>query len=208
MKVYEVVVGKFGDVIRVASGIESVSVIGAELCAHVAVDDAIEIRVSAFHFVEDDPFDDEVGIRAARLGEIEVMPLLLKVFLRDQRLENSIAVNAGQVEVVTLDHAGARVDRLVRIGHRIQKRGQAGLEQFDERVFDGVLLRAAQDGVFKDVGQPGVVRRRGAEGKCDEILGIFIVKMKCPCAALVVLHAKGRRTDVRELGDVFDSETV
>ena len=62
----------------------------------------------------------------------------------DRRVEDRVHINAHQVLKVLIIAGRDRVDGLIRVGERIQKRIQRPLHQFDKGILHRVPVRAAE----------------------------------------------------------------
>ncbi len=92
------------------------------------------------------------------------MPAFLhQSFFGDQRMKNRINVNVNQVVKILQVLAGNRVTSFVGICERIDESRQRAFEQFHERLFDGILFRAAQNRMFQNMRHARRILWRGAE---------------------------------------------
>ena len=93
------------------------------------------------------------------------MPAFLGKYLWlaiNRRVKDRVHIDVHQVQQVFLVGRGHGIDRLVGVGHRVQKGLHRAFQQVHERLFHGKLLRPAQDRVLQDVEDARVVfRRRG-----------------------------------------------
>ena len=77
--------------------------------------------VGPLHLIIDDSGNDEVAVRIFRIGQLEMMALLRKSLLQQPGSQHQIGINAGQIEKISANLAGHRIDGFVRIGKGIDK---------------------------------------------------------------------------------------
>ena len=149
-------------------------------------------RVAALHLVQYDARPHQATV----LIPFETVTLLFEGFFFELGKEHRIPVDPQQVQKVSLHGTGGRIDGLVRIGHGVQERMGASLQQHQERIFKGITLGTAQNGMFQDMGHAGVVGRRRPECEGEEVLRILRPDP-------VDLGAGSAMPEVETLGSVF-----
>lgn len=209
MEAFELAVGQFGYVFGIAAGFAPVRRVGEEPVVGISVNQGIGARVDALHLVVDDAFDGQFAGQVAFLGQLQVVAFLAQRVFRQIGMIDGVAVDLGQIVEVLLYIAGDRVDGLVVIGHGVDECGHAHFQHLDERVLDGIAARAAKDGVFQDVRQPGIVGRRGGEGDGEKILRIVRrVDVQDAGAGAEVFEFVSGGAQVGQRRDAFDLEAV
>ena len=89
-------------------------------------------------------------------------------------MEDRIQIDIHQIVKILQIGAGNRIDRLVRVGHGVEEGLERPLEQLDKRLFERILLRPTQHGMFHNVRNPRRVGRGGAEGNAEDLILIVI----------------------------------
>lgn len=151
VEAFELLVGKVGNVPRIAARGDAIGRIGEEGLLAVAVEQTIGRRIGALHLVVHYPLKDQGGVW---LGQFVTPALLFQHLGRQAREEDRIKVHINQV--VEIGHIGGRdrVDGFVRVGHGVEEGLDRTLDQFKEGFLDRVLARAAEDAVFEDMAMP------------------------------------------------------
>ena len=167
----EGLVGKLGDNFGVAAGVEAVGHVREQGLLRVLRQHGIRRGVHALHFVEDHAF---VAERARRAVGFDVPAFLLEAVLVDAGEEHGVEVDVDEVVEILKVGAGDRVAGLVREGEGVEEGLERPLEQFDEGFFHRVFFRAAEDGVFKDMGYAGGVFRGGAERRAEALVLVVV----------------------------------
>ena len=167
----EGLVGKLGDDFGVAAGVEAVGHVREQGLLRVLRQHGIRRGVHALHFVEDHAF---VAERARRAVGFDVPAFLLEAVLVDAGEEHGVEVDVDEVVEILKVGAGDRVAGLVREGEGVEEGLERPLEQFDEGFFHRVFFRAAEDGVFKDMGYAGGVFRGGAERRAEALVLVVV----------------------------------
>ena len=99
---------------------------------------------------------------------------LLEVMGCDERVKHSVQVNINQIIEILGVGAGNRIRCAISAGEGVDKRVKRPFEQLDKRLFDLVFTRAAENGMFHDVGQPGGIGRWGAEVYAKNLVLVFV----------------------------------
>jgi hypothetical protein len=163
----ELLVGQIRDVGRIAARIDPVDGVREQRALRALHEETVGRGVDAFHLVEDDAL---VGQGVGHVLQFVMPALLLVGVAREERVEHGVKVHVDQVVEVLPVLAGHRVAGLVGVGEGVQERLQGALQQFDERLLGGIAARSAQHGVLEDMGHPGMVARRGAEGDAEHLV--------------------------------------
>ena len=130
------------------------------------------------------------------------MPALLEedlfIFI-DVRMKDRVQVHVHQVLEVLVVDAGRRIDRLVRIGHGIEKGIERALYQLHKRILGRKSLRTAEHRVLHDMGNPRVVLHGRAEADRKDLVlvvignneqsgaAFFVTEQVCPPVKLLYL---------------------
>ena len=104
------------------------------------------------------------------------------------RSEHGIEVDFRKVHEIRIIAARHGVHRLVGESHRIEESIHAALEKVKERLFHRILLRTAQNAVFKDMEHARIIFRNGLECDREELVLIAVLHPCKPCTCLVVSH--------------------
>ena len=107
-----------GDRGGVAAGIEAVGAVGEEHARDPLIDQRINVGVGALHLVEDHALIDRRILRRTEL----VMPALLPEDVGlgiDGGTEDRVEIDLGEVQKILRVAARDRIDRLIRVGHRV-----------------------------------------------------------------------------------------
>jgi hypothetical protein len=140
VKLHQSAMGQVGNRGRIAPGFSTVRGVGKQASYRVLVHDRLDARERAFHFVVDHP--DTAQLPGVRV-ELEVVAFLHEDLLAQKREEHRVAVDPQQIKVVLFHHAARRINSLVRKREGVEECLEAGLEQHDERIFEGEAFRAA-----------------------------------------------------------------
>ena len=100
---------------------------------------------------------------------------LLKGLPAEQWGEKGIGIDVQQIVEILGKRTGRKVDGLVRIGHGVHVGVDARFVQGDEGVVDRITARTAQGAVLEDVGDTGIVLRKGAEDKAEKLLVVPVL---------------------------------
>ena len=197
-------VGEVRNDIGVAPRLVTVRGVGEELPQREADGDRLRRAISALHFVIHDPAEGKFPL----LVDLEVMSLLHEGVPRQERTEDEVGVDRGEVVEVRLHLAGHGIAGEVGRGKRVQEGAQRRLAQLIEGVLDRIALRSRQHGVFEDVGHAGRVGRRRAEGDDIPVLPVIAMEVEKLRAGAQVGRLVGRDPDLRERRDARDAEAV
>ena len=170
---HEPFLGQLGNGGRQAAGFEPVRGIREQGLHHFMFLDGIRGGIDPLHFVVHHPVVKE---RFVPFFPQFVMPAFLaegKGVLSDERIEHRIQVHVHQVPEVLGIPAGHRVHSFVRVGHGVQEGVQGAFHQFHERFLQTVFPAAAKDGMFGDVGHPGVVLAGSPEADSEHLVVVF-----------------------------------
>ena len=197
---------QIGDVRRIAAGFVGVAVVREEKLHRLPERDGVRIRECPLHLRIDHAVQGETVL----LVELVVPALLIErhPVLDGERMQHGVHVHVHQVEEVSVVARGDGIDGLVRIGHRVQEGRQRTLQEFDERLLDGVLLRAAEDGMLQDVRHARAVLRHGLERDRKGLVLVVALQPREFGAVLLVGHAPEASGHLGKFGDGLDGEVV
>ena len=108
-----------------------------------------------------------------------IVPALLLEDLRlfmDAWEKHGVKIHAHQIQKIAAVAAGDGIARLVRERQCIQERVQGALHQFDKRLFDREVLRAAENRMLQNVKNAGIVKRKRPEGGTEGL--VFILPLE------------------------------
>ena len=179
--------GELGDGGGVAARDEAVARLRIEEAAQLVVEAALRVREGALHLAVDDAVAAQLAVRRVQL----VVPALLlerEGVLHAQRVEDGVHVHVDEVEEIGAVARADGVHRRVRARPGVQERREGALQQIDERLLHGILLRAAEDGMFDDVGDARVILREGAEPDREGHVVVVAVEPRKVRAVLLVRH--------------------
>jgi len=166
----EVLVGERRDDLGIAAGIHAVGGIGEQQPLGEFGQHAVRRGVDALHFVVDHPAPAEFAVCVPL-----VVPALLKEDLPGNAgKEHGVEIDVDQVVEIPEVGGRHRIAGLVGIGEGIEEGVQGALQELHERLPDGVLARAAQDRMLKDMGHAGGFFGRGAETDAEDLVGIVL----------------------------------
>ena len=210
-----VLVGKRGDSLGRAAGLERIRRVGEQACLQLVVQHAGRIGQRAFHLVVHHAVVRKLRPRsragagsfaicarfafASLIGRHQlVVPAFLLEHLAlavDIGVQHGVHVHVGQVHEVLVVRGRDGVQRLVAERHGVQKRLHAGFQQVDERLFDREFLRSAQHGMLQDVKHPRVVGRRRAKRDGECLVVVVVLQVQQLRAADIVQKRVRRAVD-------------
>ena len=187
VEVHQFAMGELDDLERVAAGIECVRRSFEEVFEDAAMKNAHRVSERALHLVE----------HHALVGELVAFTRVSPSFLPEAQVvefreERGVQVDVEQILEVGLVGGCERIERPVRIGHRVHEQRCRPAEHRKERIGNGEAFRAAQGEVFEDVGPPIAGKREGRE-RDDECEFILVVRqMDMAGAVRVSVLLEGR----------------
>ena len=187
MEVEVGLVSQIRNEIGIAAGLLRIGVPRKERLIDCALQHLVRIRIRPLHLVVDDTVSDELRILALQL----VSPAFLAenlLLLVEKGVKDRIQIDIHQVLKVLRVAARNRIDRAVRVGHRIQEGIQRALHKLHERILGPVLLRAAEHGVLDNVCDAGRVLRRRPKADRKDLVRIVREQEKNAGAGLLVLQ--------------------
>ena len=104
-----------------------------------------------------------------------IMPALLhqrKGIIRNIRIEDRVQIDVFEIAEVGIVRAGDRIDRFVRIGHRVQEGVDAALGQLHKGLLDRVFARSAQNRMLHDMGDARAVVRGRPESDLENLVSV------------------------------------
>ena len=105
------------------------------------------------------------------------MPALLHEYLAvlvDIRMKDSIHVHAHEIGKIVIVAGGYRVDRLIRIGHGIEKCVKRALGKQHKGVAAGIAIGAAENGMLDDMRNTGIIGNGCAKADVKHLIFIVI----------------------------------
>ena len=198
--------GHVGDKGRVAAGLVADRRAGEGRAQHIEVGHRIEVH-RAEHLGIDRALDRQIILH----GRHAVAPGLLAVdalILEDAGMQAAVGIKIGVLQQLRLGEAGHGIGRHERIGHGVHE-GIVGLEgEIEEQRGGGILVRAVQRRVLKDVGQARVVDGAGEEGQVEHAVGIAVRDVHELCAGALMLKQDRSPAHERELPQLTDDEAL
>ena len=161
------------------------------------VEDIVGIGEGSLHLVQDDTVIRERGVFR---GKLQVPAFLLEDARTriDGRMQHGVEIDVHEVLEVLLVRGGHGIDRLVRECHCVQKRLHRRLEEVDERLLYGELLRAIEDGVLEDMEDAGRILWRRLEADREGLVRIVGCKPEQACSCCLMLHHIGAAGELRD----------
>ena len=149
---------------RVAAGLHGISCVRIERTVNTARQNIVRRRESPLHLVVDHAVHRDGAVRILCL----VVPAFLAEYILlfiDIGIEYCVQIHVHQILEIRVVAACNRIDRLVRIGHGVEKSVQGSLYKFNKGVLDREIPRSAQHGVLNDMRHAGGIFR--GRSKCD-----------------------------------------
>ena len=190
-------IGQVRDVDRIASRFVDIGGVGIEDRVDLPAQDILRGGQGSLHLVVDDAVDGDLTVRALCL----VVPALLAENIPlpvDVGVKDGVQIDMREVFEVLVVAAGYRIDRLVRIGHGIQKGIEGSLDQFDKGVPDREVFRTAQDRVLNNMGDAGRILRRCPEGDVKDLVIVIPGQQRHPGAGLFVAQQPAVAVNIRQ----------
>ena len=205
---HESFLGQLGNGGRQAAGFEPVRGIREQGLHHLMFLDGVRGGIDPLHFVVDHAVVHQGLVLS--LAQF-VMPAFLaqgKGIFPGQGIEHRIQVHVRQVPEVLGIPAGHRIHGFVRVGHGVQEGVQGAFHQFHEGFLQPVFPAAAEDGMFGDVGHPGIILAGGPEPDGEHFVVVLAGQVEQPGAADLMDHFIGRGFDIRQRGDFLYGKTM
>ncbi len=203
----ERVVRQRGDRRRIAARLAPVAGVGQQHADGLAREDGLGIGEDALHLAVDDAVEAQGAGRIRRIGGREMVRLAREGGGSQQRVEDGVEVDIGQVEEILLDVAADGVVGRVVAGHRVDEGGHRHLDHLEEGLLDRKLLGARQHHVLEDVGHAGVVRRRRGEVDGEGVLRVVAEEVQHAGAAGDMLELARHRPQLLDGSHGDDTET-
>ena len=202
VEIQELLIGQLRNGLGISAGLKGIGGMGIQRRAHLPVQHAVGGGESALHLIV-----DYAVVGKFPLTVQLIVPALLAedgLLLIDVGIEHRVQVHMHQILKILVVAAGHGVDRVVRVGHGVQECVQGTFRQFDERILDGELLRAAEHGMLQDMRHAGGILRGGAEADVEHLVFI-IVGYQCHSGTGLPVPAQiGHTVDVRYLPSIQD----
>ena len=165
---FEFRIGQVRDDGRVTPGVQTIGLVWEERTARFVPQQVIGRGIISLHFVKDHPL---VTKRCIGVFDLVVPAFLLQGVFWDKRVEHGVEIDVDQVVEILQVLAGNWIAGLVGVGEGIQEGVERAFGQFNERLFDRIFARAAQDGMFHDVSDAvGRFGRRAERDAKDFVL--------------------------------------
>ena len=107
------------------------------------------------------------------------------------RVEHGIQIYVHQVLKILVVDAGHGIDRLIGIGHGIQKRIQGSLYQLHKRILHRKLPGSAEHRMLHDMRHAGTVRYRSPESDGKDLIAVVVGKQEQPGPAFFMTQDPG-----------------
>ena len=101
-------------------------------------------------------------------------------------MENRVHVDIDQVVEVLVIAGGHGIDRLIRIGHGIEKGIQRALDQLHKGILDRIPIRPAENRVLDNMGDARRVGRGRPEADVEDLVVIVILQQNQSRAGLLM----------------------
>ena len=133
-----------------------------------------------------------VAKRLFRAFDFIVPALLHEDFRRlvHRRVKDRIQIDIHEVLEILVIAACHRINRLVRVGHRIQKGVQRALHQLHKGLLQRILARAAKRRMLHDVRDTRIILGRRAERNGKHLVVILVFQIEKPCTCLFMHELK------------------
>ena len=207
MEVEEHLLGEIGDRLRIAARLISISCVRIERRHDAAAEEIVGRGECPLHLVIDDAAVPERRICIVQL----VVPALLHEHLRiraHRGIEYGVEIDIHEVLKIARIAACNRIHRLVRKCHRVEERVERSLHEFNERLLQRVLARAAEHGMLHDMRHPRIIHGRRAEADRKDLVVIRRFEKKETCARLFVNKCIRRPLRFLDLLRTNEAETV
>jgi len=162
----------------------------------------------AFHLVVDHPFIFERRVGIFRIGEFQTMPFLAEIPFAEQGKEDGIKVDGEQIEEILAILAGEWIEGPVAGGHGIHEGVEAALEHREEWIAHREAPRAAEYGVFKNMGDAGGVVGGGAKADGEEAVRVVCRQVDHARSTLVMPQFDKGKIDFRKVRRPGDGKTM
>ena len=196
-------VGQIRNEIGVAAGFLGIGVSREQRFIDCARHHLIRVRIHAFHLIVDDAVPAEFSVLALQFVSPALLPENLLLFVKE-RVEDRVEIDIHEVLKVLRVAARDRVDCPIRIGHRIQEGVERALHKLHKRLFDRILLRAAEHGVLDNMGDAGRILRRRPEADRKDLVRIVREQEKHARTGLLVREHHAVRVQFLHVGDLPD----
>lgn len=149
VEIAEGLVGQVRDDFRVAAGVQAVEHVREDGLLALFGQHGIGRGVGALHLIVDHAL---VGPGAPGVLGLHVPAFLTEDVLADAGMEDGVDVDVDEVVEVLQVGAGHGIAGLVREGEGVEEGLERALEQLHEGFLDRIFVRAAEHGMFQDVG--------------------------------------------------------
>ena len=143
MEVEQILMRQRRNIARIATIIMTITGIGQQVPRRSHRQLLASAIHRALHFIEDHSF-----AFAAGTDRFQAMTLLSEIERMQQRSENRVEINSGEVIVIFGDLAGEGIARHVREGHGVHEGLQRPPQHLEKRIAYRIALTAAQRGVL------------------------------------------------------------
>ena len=171
---HELLVGEVGD----RGGISArnggvIADVGEKLSVVLLPHDVFGLVFSALHLVEHHARDGHTALTV----RLKVPRLLLEnaAVGEEQGVEDGVKIHRHEVHEVLLVGGDEIVEGLVRVRDGVQSRRHGGLDQVDEGLLQGKMLRAVKAGMLQNMENARVVLGQSAESHRKEHLTVMTV---------------------------------
>ena len=189
MEIKELLISKLRDHLRIPAGLVGIRGIREQGVQNHPVQHALRGGEGALHLIVHYPVISQRPFR----GFQPITPAFLAedlLMLIDIGIEHRVHVDVHQVLEILVVAACHRINRLIRVGHGIEKCIQRALHQLHEGILGRKVPGSAQHGMFHDVGHAGAVCRGRTESDAEYFIVILILHQKHPGPALFVAQKR------------------
>ena len=95
-------------------------------------------------------------------------------------MKHGVQIDMHQILKILIITAGHRIDRLIRIGHGIEKRIQTPLRQLNKGILHRKMFRTAQHRMFHNMSRTGGIHRRSPKPDIKYLILLLIFHQDHP----------------------------
>ncbi|MPM44542.1 hypothetical protein SDC9_91220 [bioreactor metagenome] len=169
----KLLVVQLDDLLWVSTRLKGKGSIGKKRTDRTLADNRIVVGTIAEHLV----VDNTLKVTGLPITD-ESHSFLPESLLPKQGSKDRIGVDMEEVVKILFQGTCSRIERLVRVGHRVHERVGAPLEQGHEGVAHRIALGPSQHTVFENVGDAAVVAGECAEDVAEEQLSVIIDQLE------------------------------